>query len=43
MTSANDIDDTIPDSKQTDVTSEIAESFAYAQVDKSLLHPGELD
>lgn len=43
VTSANDIDDTIPDSKQTDVTSEIAESFAYAQVDKSLLHPGELD
>ncbi|XP_047534151.1 uncharacterized protein LOC125068856 [Vanessa atalanta] len=43
VNSTNDLDDSIPDAKLSDLPQEIADSFKYAQIDKSLLHPGELD
>ncbi|XP_034833057.1 uncharacterized protein [Maniola hyperantus] len=44
VTSANDLDDSIPEVKgEEDITQDLADSFSYAQVDKTLLHPGDLD
>ncbi|CAH2267501.1 jg22589 [Pararge aegeria aegeria] len=44
VTSANELDDSIPEVKsEADIAQELADSFSYAQVDKSLLHPGDLD
>ncbi|XP_023954158.1 uncharacterized protein LOC112057836 [Bicyclus anynana] len=44
VTSANELDDIIPEVKrELDLAQDLAESFSYAQVNKALLHPGELD
>ncbi|CAG9583073.1 unnamed protein product [Danaus chrysippus] len=43
VNSVNELDDITPEVKFCDITQDLEEQFNYAQVDKSLLHPGELD